>query len=294
MLERLSRMTFGADAEGADRIFTAGPKYTAWHSDLESAAAIFEQEAPRILRSIVDQLPTLSDTLVQAAVDHDSAVLNGLREVSWLLSASRNIIADARFSVTSGSTIIANPAFSIVKNIDDQQLPMRLYRISGSFEHRTLIDPTDYEDIHLATGEELFINGFDTIAAYLKNGILVANITTVPIGAYEAVFSLVDGQRKGLFSADLRLSSIVVALRVFAMSGQDRFLDVPSEWSTHAVKEVRWSVLNYLWRTSPPDLDSRLAIFLDDADAEIRALAAICQRNLSEGFAHENGASARQ
>jgi hypothetical protein len=91
---------------------------------------------------------------------------------------------------------------------------MRLYRLPGSFEHRTAIDPTDYEDVRLAPGEELFINGFETIAAYLTNGVLAASITTVPIGAYEAVFSLIDGRRKGLFSADLRLSLIVVALRV--------------------------------------------------------------------------------
>jgi hypothetical protein len=281
LLADLSREILGDDAAWGESSFRSAQGYHIGSLDRRLAADRFRDHATAVLDKIVAALPDLSGELAEGMLENDERFFGTLRELSWIIAYSRDIIADVRLTTRFNDVVPASPALFVVQNLDPRPLKLTVYKLDDSFEAATALDIGAAESAILRTGEKRFFDGFREVVSYEEDGILIAVVSTSPLGAYDALFCPHSGARLGLFSTDIGLSSCVVALRIFALAGWSGATDVAGSASSHALKEVRWAALNYFWRTSPADLESRLEAFAADPDPEISQLARHCIATLA-------------
>lgn len=291
-LSQLSAAVFGALPSPADRnyIFRGGCHVL----DTEPEAA-FERLAdlsPETLQHLLADLPQLAGELVDTMCRRETHLLNAVREGVWILGFGDEIMADCRLSSPHRDFVVASPSYAIVSNLDRAPLRARILRFAGSHETDRGLDLADAENISLRPGQTMVINGFREVVVWEDAGILLGVITSLPRGAYDAVFSLTDGSRLGLLASELRTSSLALALRAFAAVGWRGAEVLSAKAACSALRELRWAAMNYDWRADVPGLKERLTAFASDSDTDLRRLANQClSLLLKKGAATQEGAA---
>lgn len=236
----------------------------------------FEAEAPAVLDAIVGDLPNLAEELAGTICQRKTHMLSAIREGSWILAHANDMMADLRLSKPHADLIVASPGFALIRNVDRMPLRMKLFRCAESFEMDEMLDLASAQHMILAPGETFALDGFRYVATMEERGVLVAGMTTLPLGAYDCIFSLRDGRRVGMLSSELRTSALVVVLRLFgAAAWQGAECLLPIAEASH-LRELRWGAMNYAWRADMPGLQRRLEQFAADPDFEISRIAASC------------------
>ncbi len=269
-----SRHVLGSGA-GAD--VSAFERCNGYHSirfDRDLAAKRFSAAVPPLMKRLLVDLETLAEELSRAVVERDGPYIAAIGELSWLLAQSDYCYAACQLSSRRKQYVLAQPVFTYFRNIDSRPLPIRILKLPGSFESLRQVNLDEAECLTLGAGASRFINGFEELMWFEESGIALSS--TLPLAAYEATYEAGTGKRIGLFSTEMRLSSVEVVLRTFAAAGWPGALDIAKDAATHAVRELRWAALNYAWRCDPPDLPEWLNRFAQDDDAELAAIARGC------------------
>jgi hypothetical protein len=184
---------------------------------------------------------------------------------------------------------LAQPVFTYFRNIDVQKLTVKRLQFDRSFEAIDALSLADADLIDILPGDSILVNGFRELIWFEDSGIALGMISTLPLAAYESPYDIETGERIGLFSTDMRLSSVEVALRTFAAAGWAGATDLAEAFSSHAIREMRWGALNYFWRTGSQDLSLWLERFSGDADPQVAALARACVAQMASAGPVEAG-----
>jgi hypothetical protein len=251
-----------------------------------AAARLFETEAPRLMDRLLLRLDDLARELALAVIERDGPYIAAVGELSWLVAQSDYCYAACQLSGRRKQYVLAQPALTYFRNLDRRPLPVRVLRLESPFESLRRVNLHQAERVTLSPGDSLLVNGFERLIWFEESGVVLGSVSTLPLGAYEATFDATTGDRTGLFSTEMRFSSIEVVLRALAAGGWGGAMDIASDAARHPVRELRWSALNYAWRTDPGDLTDRLTLFAGDADPQIAQTAQQCLAQLqSEGTA---------
>jgi hypothetical protein len=264
-----------------ERDYVFRDDYHVFDFDRHGAIDRFECLAPAALSEVVNLIPATVDEYFGQIAARDIASLESIREGGWVLAYQNDMTADLRLSGKSREFLVAAPGFSIVQNLDAVPLNLLIYPIRTSFELDDRIDLGSAQPVSLRQGDHVVVDGFKQIIAYEKPGVLVAVVATLPLGAYESIYLLPSGQRAGVFSSDVRVSAITVALRVLAAAGWTGAEALAGDYRRSAIKEIRWDVMNYAWRANLPSLGSLLAEYQDDDVPQIRDIARSCLAQLN-------------
>jgi hypothetical protein len=276
LVDIFSKHVLGPDAGIEVRDFELRDGYHSVRFDRDPAAERFAAAAPPLMSRLLADLAALADELAEAVVNGDGPYIAAVGELSWLLAKGDYCYAACQLSSRRKRYVLAQPVFTYLRNVDSRTLPMNVLRLPDSFESLRHLDLAQADRLTLRAGESRLVNGFEELIWFEESGIAFASISTLPLGAYEATYDAGNGERVGLFSTEMRLSSVEVVLRTLAAAGWPGALDVAQEAATHAVRELRWAALNYVWRCDPPDLPEWLNRFVADEDAELAALARQC------------------
>ena len=265
----------------AERSYRCRDGYHILDIDREKRFRAFESAAPAVLDAIMAELPALADRLAETIARRQTHLLNSIREGVWIVAHATDLMVDCRLSKPHRDLIVASPGFALFKNMDRVPLRIRLFSCVESFEIDPAIDLGSTECVTLAPGEIFVLDGFRQIATMEDSGVLVAGMVTLPLGAYDSVYSLEDGRRIGLVSSELRSSALAVVLRLFAAAGWQGAEAVMPAAENSAIRELRWSAMNYAWRADLPELEARMARFAADPDPDISRIAAACLASLT-------------
>lgn len=281
ILSSLAEQVFPDLKPPNERKYVLQDGYHTFDFDRHRATAQFKRLAPAALDAVLKLIPATVDEYFGQISARDISSLQSIREGGWVLAYDKDITADLRLAGKSREFLVAAPGFSIVRNLDQVPLRLIIYPIRNSFELDDRIDLEAAQRVSLECGENIIVNGFEQIIAYEEPGALVAVVGTLPLGAYESIYLLPGGQRAGVFSSDVRVSAITVALRVLAAAGWDGAEALANNYSDSAIREIRWNVMNYAWRTGMPSLEPLLTAFESDPDPQIREIATQCLAQLA-------------
>jgi hypothetical protein len=244
--------------------------------DRQAVAASFAAEAPPLMDRLLADLGPLADELGAAILKRDGPYIAAVGELSWLLAQSGYCYAACQITSRRKQYVLAQPVYTYLRNIDSKPLSMRVLKLPVSFESLTQLDFAEAERLELQPGASRMVNGFEEMIWFEESGIAICSVTTLPLGAYEATYDAQSGARVGLFSTEMRLSAVEVVLRMLGSAAWPGALDIARDSSVHAVRELRWAALNYVWRCDAPDLADWLETFAQDRDPQIAALARSC------------------
>lgn len=256
--------------------------YHCFDFDRKRAEQQFEQLAPAALTEIVGLIGPLITRHFTQIAEKDTQSLFAIRESGWVIAYRNDISVDLRLSGRSTDFLVAAPGLSVVRNLDPRPLRLVVYPLQSSYELDEALDLGAARRICLEPGEDVVVNGFREIIAYEEPGLLVAVIATLPLGAYESIYLLPSGKRAGVFSADVRVSAISVALRVLAAAKWAGAADLAARYQDSAIKEIRWDVMNYAWRTDLPMLPDLLRSYASDPSPSIAQIAQACLREITK------------
>lgn len=276
LLRELSGRLFGDHSGIGYGNFTNNAGYVSLPYDRTIIEAAMRAHGTDVLHAFTESLADLADEIVKDSLDGGTGLITTVKELMWVMAFGGHIFANLHLSSRGKDLIPSPPSISLVKNIDTRPLQIKRLRIGGSFEQINTLEISNTVSECIEPGEVFYVDGFEDLLWYDESGVLLLSLTTLPLGAYEAVYSQNSGARLGVFSSDLRHSSTVVALRCFAASGWDGARDLAIRSASHALREIRWAALNYFWRIADERIRDDLARFVDDDDPEIRELAQTC------------------
>ncbi|MDE1467679.1 hypothetical protein [Aurantiacibacter sp. D1-12] len=276
ILEKLSLSIFDSDSQIAHNQFRKSAGYTTYDIDRSAIEEAMMSNGVEVLEALAGSFGELSEEIVGAVINWDSEAITTVKELAWVVGFGGHIFANCHISATADEFIPCPPSVSLVKNIDNRPLTIKRLRLPGSFEDIEKIDVSTAKLETIEPGEYFYIDGFRDLLWYAESGVLLLNLSTLPLGAYEAVYSASSGIRSGLFSSDLRVSATIVALRTYAATGWPDATGLAKQAASHPIKEIRWGALNYYWQTGEDDILENVSAFLDDPDLEIRKLAKSC------------------
>lgn len=233
----------------------------------------FTAHASHAMDQIVANLPHLAKDFFAQFAESRSRAAAIMREDTWHLASTPGLVAFVRLSKAVGGAYYASGNYSLIQNIDTAPIRLKVHLLDGAIDEAARIFP-EAREIILAPGGRAMLDGTREVAGYVDSGMVVATIVTANLANYDATFDSHDGHRIGRVMADLQTSAVSVALRVFAAAGWEGATDLAVDLRRHPVKEVRWSILNYLWRSDVKDDRLSIGDFLADPDPEIRGIAA--------------------
>ncbi|HZG09448.1 MAG TPA: hypothetical protein VEZ70_10770 [Allosphingosinicella sp.] len=275
----------GTEAHTGFSDFAFSDGYHSIGFDRSAAADRFKHGAPILLDRIIAELPDLSEELAAAVQAGDNRFTAAISELSWLIAHRNHAYVSCQITARRRAYTVAQPVFIWMRNIDRRPLRLRRLSLDRPFEECGALDFEKAQEITIAAGDALFVNGFEEIIWFEESGVSLISVGTLPLGAYEAAYDSATGARVGLFSTDLRLSSAEVVLRTFGAAGWAGAGDLARACAAHPVKELRWGALNYAWRSDLPGLAALLADLTADPDPGIRALAGSCLAQLQQEVA---------
>lgn len=285
ILDDLRRTAFPDLKPFGEREYRLKDGYHCFDFDRKQAVERFERLAPGALSEVISLIgPVITRHFTQIA-EKDTQSLFAIRESGWVIAYQNELSVDLRLSGRSPDFLVAAPGLSVLRNIDTRPLRLVVYPISTSFELDETLNLEAVERICLEPGEQIVVNGFEQIIAYDEPGLLLAVIATLPLGAYESIYLLPSGKRAGVFSADVRASAISVALRVLAAAQCPEAAELAEHYRDSALKEIRWDVMNYAWRTDLPMLRDLLELYSSDISPTIAQIAQGCLRDLTKSAA---------
>lgn len=283
LLKELSGRLFSDQCEIGYGKFTNNAGYMSLSYDRTIIERLMRVHGAKVLDTFEDSLAELTDEIVRDSLGGGTALITTVKELIWVMAFGGHIFANLHLSSRGKDLIPSPPSISLVKNVDTRALQVKRINIGGSFEQIDKLDMSKVVVERIEPGETFYVDGFKDLLWYDESGVLLLSLTTLPLGAYDAVYSQSDGSRIGVFSSDLRHSSTVVALRCFAASGWNGARDLAIRSSSHSLREIRWAALNYFWRTAAESICDDLARFVDDKDPEIRNLAKACLNSVIQG-----------
>lgn len=285
VLNDLHRAAFPDLPPFQERQYRLKDGYHCFDFDWKGGVERFKRLAPGALSEVVSLVgPVINRHFAQIA-ENDTQSLFAIRESGWVIAYQNDLSVDLRLSGRSPDFLVAAPGLSVLRNLDPRPLRLLIYPISTSFELDETLDLDAVQRICLEPGEDLVVNGFEQIIAFEEPGLLVAVIATLPLGAYESIYLLPSGKRAGVFSVDVRASSIGVALRVMAAAEWPGAAELAEQYRDNALKEIRWDVMNYAWRTNLPMLRDLLERYSSDPAPSIAKIAQSCLRELTKSAA---------
>lgn len=292
LINVFSRCVLGEEVQTGISDFENNRGYHSLKFDRHAAANRFRTASPSIADDIFSCAPLLLRELADAIVRQDGPYIAAIGELSWLVAHGDYAYAAFQITARRKQYILAQPTFTLFRNVDCQPLRMYCLRLSESFESRIGIDLSAAMLVTLEPGDTLFVNGFEDVVWFDQSGIVVSMVSTLPLGAYEATFGADTGDFVGLFSTEMQLSSVDVALRTFGAAGWKGVSDVAERVATHAVRELRWAALNYMWQSDVHGIEQHLSNFARDEDGQIAEIARLCIQQLMHFDAHKPKAEA--
>jgi hypothetical protein len=285
---RFSREVLGCGTGDDIGAFKLRDGYHCLVPERDVAACRFFEAAPLLMDRLFHDLEDLAAELASAVIGRDGPYIAAVGELSWLVAQSDYCYAACQLSARRKRYVLAQPVYYILRNLDLRPLSIHVLPLEGrSFEALSRLDLASAKPVILNPGDHRGINGFEEVVWLEESGVALGSISTLPLGAYEATFDAVTGERIGLFSTEMRISSVEVVLRTFAAAGWASATDIAGVSATHSLRELRWAALNYVWRCDTPDLLGVLHQFAGDADPQIAALAGSC---LSAALADQSAA----
>jgi hypothetical protein len=273
LLQSESERVLGSAAERGLGDYVFDGRYHRYKFFDTLARERFVGAAQAALMIVAKNLEHYLEELLERVEANDLNFKGGVGDLSWLIGYGDGLLAEAQIASPPSRYALAQPALMMFQNVDTQ--PLRLARCDfvHSFESGRDLEMSARKSTVIEPGEKAFIDGFETVVWPESSGVLFLRVATLSLGAYDALFDVRDGRAAGVFSTDVRAAYLQTALRLLgaAQSGKGRALAASAERSP--IKELRWSALNYYWRSNAPDAGQKIKAFEADAHPQIRRLA---------------------
>ena len=284
LLARLASNIFGPHPLRHPAKYELRRDYRTRMPNADQISKVFTELGPSLFDDLVAMMPDLTAELTRSVCESGVGGLHVISEHGWILAHHSDIVADLRLTTGARKLVIGIPGYYLLRNLDPEPVSLRLYPLCGSIEQQSYIDLELVRTIVVQPGSDLVLDGFSYVPVYERAGQLLIVVGTVPLVAYQAMYSLETGERLGLFSADLPLSSVMVALRTFASAGWPHADRLARRAADSGTKEGRWAALNYAWCADSLILDDLLSELLNDPEQELRAMARNCITNLGRNL----------
>ena len=232
----------------------------------------FEAEAKRILDIVVENIESLIDESVGGTLKTEQRFLGFVNDIGWIVGVGGALVIEARITLSTHRYAMAEPALSLMRNIDTDNLVMQKARLTSPYEQPNS-EIASIDNFDLAPGEDFFCDSRVECQWPITPGVLILKARTLQLGAYDALFDVETKRRVGLFSCDPRISGLDACMRVFASLKDQRAKPLATNLTNSPVKELRWNALNYFWRMGQNSVLENVPPLVDDEDPSISSLA---------------------
>lgn len=285
-MQKQSQSLLGAVTERALDKYVYDGKYHRYRLLDELETEQFILVGKGLLARVAENLETYLEELLVQIQNGDLKFQGRVGDLSWLIGYGDGLSIEAQIASPPNRYALAQPALTMIRNVDRERLVLSLCPFVHSFERGQDLDLSTCRRITVEPEQDIFINGFETLVWPASSGVLFLRVATLSLGAYDALFDVATGEVAGVFSTDVRASYIQTALRLFGAARSERGRALAEIAAASPLRELRWSAVNYFWRLRGEGVLGEIKGFLSDPDPQIRHIAASAVDRLVEGSRH--------
>lgn len=217
-------------------------------------------------------LPQLVDEIVVDINNGNSAKLHTIREDGWIVASSGPFIVDLRIIRKADKYFAASPCFSATLNMDRNPLRYRRF-VSSELLSLPSFSSISQECFSVRPREIACNNGLNSAVVCDEGEAIALCLISLPYSSYDLIYNAETLALAGRFQSDPRDSAVAVALRIFAAGQWSGGKEFAEKYADSDIRETRWAVLNYFWRSNDPGRKAQITRYCSDPDAGIATIA---------------------